>query len=275
MSGVIASVTREGKATVVVDNNSKLDNPVDYVAADDRPITTTRLSGWSRLTQCFPKLQRRKKLRGLLPPLSDEDRKKGKKTLVLDLDETLVHASFEPVDEADFIIPVRLGRVVHKAYVRKRPGVDDFLKAMAPHYEIVVFTASLRLYADPVVDQLDTKRVVQHRLFRESCVQHAGNFVKDLSVLGRDLRKTIIIDNAPTSYLFHPNNALPCTSWFDDSSDRELLDLVPVLTSIARFDNVLQVLRQFNAQRGPEISGALYQRSFVRPPQDEEDDPDL
>eukprot|EP00301_Raphidiophrys_heterophryoidea_P004634 c11999_g2_i2.p1 GENE.c11999_g2_i2~~c11999_g2_i2.p1 ORF type:complete len:147 (-),score=36.49 c11999_g2_i2:539-979(-) len=146
---------------------------------------------------------------------------------------------------------------------------------MAPHYEIVVFTASLRLYADPVVDQLDTKRVVQHRLFRESCVQHAGNFVKDLSVLGRDLRKTIIIDNAPTSYLFHPNNALPCTSWFDDSSDRELLDLVPVLTSIARFDNVLQVLRQFNAQRGPEISGALYQRSFVRPPQDEEDDPDL
>ena len=58
-----------------------------------------------------------------------------------------------------------------------------------------------------------------HRLFRESCVYDRGNYVKDLSKLGRELNRTIIIDNSPASYLFQPQNAIPCSSWFDDKND--------------------------------------------------------
>ena len=67
----------------------------------------------------------------------------GKKCLVLDLDETLVHSSFKPIPHPEYIIPVEIDGLVHHVYVRKRPGCDTFLRMMARHYEIVIFTASL------------------------------------------------------------------------------------------------------------------------------------
>lgn len=57
--------------------------------------------------------------------------------------------------------------------------------------------------------------------------------IKDLSQVGRDLRETIIIDNSPTSYIFHPQHAVPISSWFSDAHDNELLDLIPVLEDLA------------------------------------------
>lgn len=66
-------------------------------------------------------------------------------------------------------------------------------------------------YADPVSDLLDKRGVFRSRLFRESCVFYRGNYVKDLSRLGRDLNKVIIVDNSPASYIFHPDNAVSKT----------------------------------------------------------------
>jgi RNA polymerase II subunit A small phosphatase-like protein len=176
----------------------------------------------------------------LLPP--QIQRETGKKTLVLDLDETLVHSSFKPIPNADFIIPVEIDNTIHQVYVLKRPGVDQFLKTMADRFELVVFTASLAKYADPVLDLLDKDKVVGARLFREACSNHKGNYVKDLSRLGRDIRHVIIIDNSPASYMFHPENAVPIDSWFDDENDTELLDLIPFLEDMTKVDNVTSVL---------------------------------
>lgn len=167
----------------------------------------------------------------LLPPIKPEF--KGKKCLVLDLDETLVHSSFKILHQADFTIPVEIEGQYHNVYVIKRPGVDAFMKRVGELYEVVVFTASVSKYGDPLLDQLDIHGVVHHRLFRESCYNHQGNYVKDLSQVGRDLRETIIIDNSPTSYIFHPQHAVPISSWFSDAHDNELLDLIPVLEDLA------------------------------------------
>lgn len=68
---------------------------------------------------------------------------KGRKCLVLDLDETLVHASFKLIQQADFVIPVEIDGQYHNVYVIKRPGVDAFMKKMGELYEVVVFTASV------------------------------------------------------------------------------------------------------------------------------------
>ncbi|KAH0542634.1 hypothetical protein FGG08_002957 [Glutinoglossum americanum] len=134
----------------------------------------------------------------LLPPI--DPLFKGKKCLVLDLDETLVHSSFKILHQADFTIPVEIEGQYHNVYVIKRPGVDQFMKRVGELYEVVVFTASVS---------------------------------KDLSQVGRDLRETIIIDNSPTSYIFHPQHAVPISSWFSDAHDNELLDLIPVLEDLA------------------------------------------
>ncbi|KEF56929.1 uncharacterized protein A1O9_07119 [Exophiala aquamarina CBS 119918] len=167
----------------------------------------------------------------LLPPI--QPHLQGRKCLVLDLDETLVHSSFKILNQADFTIPVEIEGQYHNVYVIKRPGVDAFMKRVGELYEVVVFTASVSKYGDPLLDQLDIHHVVHHRLFRESCYNHQGNYVKDLSQVGRDLKETIIIDNSPTSYIFHPQHAVPISSWFSDAHDNELLDLIPVLEDLA------------------------------------------
>ncbi|GAC94677.1 phosphatase [Pseudozyma hubeiensis SY62] len=176
----------------------------------------------------------------LLPGIGAIDT--GRKCLVLDLDETLVHSSFKMIQNADFIVPVEIDGTVHNVYVIKRPGVDEFMRQMGLIYEVVVFTASLSKYADPVLDMLDIHHAVRHRLFRESCYNHKGNYVKDLSQLGREIGDTIIIDNSPASYIFHPNNAVPISSWFNDPHDTELTDLCPFLADLADVDDVRAVL---------------------------------
>jgi len=113
---------------------------------------------------------------------------------------------------------------------------------MGEIYEIVVFTASLSKYANPVMDQLDTLKVVTHRLFRESCFSHKGNYVKDLSQLGRPIADTIILDNSPASYIFHPTNAVPVSSWFNDPHDAELTDLIPFLADMTSVSDVRAIL---------------------------------
>jgi carboxy-terminal domain RNA polymerase II polypeptide A small phosphatase len=166
----------------------------------------------------------------------------GKKCLVLDLDETLVHSSFKPVPGADFIIPVDIdGRPVD-VYVLKRPHVDAFMAEVGSKFEVVVFTASLAKYADPLLDLLDPARVVRWRLFREACVPFEGNYVKDLQCLGRPLASTIIVDNSPHSYVFQPDNAAPVGTFIDDPADRELLDLLPVLGAVEGVADVRQHL---------------------------------
>jgi len=179
----------------------------------------------------------------LLPPQIGS--KKGKKCLILDLDETLVHSSFVPTEECDFKISVEIEGIVRTIYVSKRPNVDQFLKTCGGLFEVVVFTASLSLYADPVLDLLDIHKVIDYRLFRESCTPYGGTYVKDLYRMGRSLNSLIIVDNSPHSYLFNPQNALPCVSWFDDRSDTELLDILEILKRLANplVDNVMKELR--------------------------------
>uniref|UniRef100_A0A8K9WTK5 protein-serine/threonine phosphatase n=1 Tax=Oncorhynchus mykiss TaxID=8022 RepID=A0A8K9WTK5_ONCMY len=181
----------------------------------------------------------------LLPEVTPQD--EGKICVVIDLDETLVHSSFKPISNADFIVPVEIEGTTHQVYVLKRPHVDQFLQRMGELFECVLFTASLAKYADPVTDLLDQCGVFGTRLFRESCVFHQGCYVKDLSRLGRQLNKTLILDNSPASYIFHPENAVPVVSWFDDLEDTELLSLLPVFEELSEADDVYAKLQQLRA----------------------------
>lgn len=157
----------------------------------------------------------------------------NKKCLILDLDETLVHSSFKYLRTADFVIPVEIDNQVHHVYVIKRPGVDEFLKKVGQWFEVVVFTASVAKYGHPLLDKLDLHKAVHHRLFRDSCYNYQGNFIKNLSQIGRPLADSIIIDNSPASYIFHPQHSIPISSWFSDTHDNELIDLLPFLKDIS------------------------------------------
>jgi Dullard-like phosphatase family protein len=129
-----------------------------------------------------------------------------RRTLVLDLDETLVHCTVEPTCKSDFTFPVNYNSTDYEVYVRKRPYVDYFLESVSKEFEVIVFTASQQVYADRLLDYLDpNKKYFASRLFREACLDVYGNFIKDLSVLNRDLSKVLVPDSVASHSLsfFH------------------------------------------------------------------------
>jgi carboxy-terminal domain RNA polymerase II polypeptide A small phosphatase len=91
----------------------------------------------------------------------------GKKTLVLDLDETMIHSWFKPIRDPDIFLEVKIKNKFSKIYVLVRPGVQEFLKEMQKLYEVVFFTASVSTYAIPLINKLDRNRYKHQMLFRQ------------------------------------------------------------------------------------------------------------
>lgn len=182
----------------------------------------------------------------LLPPPEDPT----KKCLVLDLDETLVHSTYDAVAAGTGVSVFTVSEVIergsdHSTFdvnVIRRPGLDEFLGAVGSRYEVIVFTAALPNYANAVIDIIDPSGVIKHRLFREHCVLQEGEYVKDLSKLGRDLKSTMIIDNLAASYQLQPANGIACSSFIDDPNDRTLYELLPLLESLRRVADVTHAL---------------------------------
>ena len=163
----------------------------------------------------------------------------GKKTLVLDLDETLVHSQFGPFDiPSDVVINIEIENEIHDIHVLVRPGVKEFLEKISKKFEIVIFTASISKYAGPLLDILDKNKLCSYRLFREHCTLINTSFVKDLKKLGRDLKDVIIVDNSPMAYLLNNDNGLPILTWFDDKTDRELYKICPILEFLSLVPDV-------------------------------------
>lgn len=197
-------------------------------------------------------------------------------TLVLDLDETLVHCTVEACTDADLTFPVVFHGVSYQVHVRLRPFLFEFLEAIHDKFEVVVFTASQRVYADELLDRIDPSKCllvfvmlvvvvfflanppcflhkqlfyqsagkyIQHRMFRESCLAVEGNFLKDLTVLGRDLSKTVLVDNSPHAFGYQVDNGIPIESWFDCRSDTELLKLESFCRELHEVSDVRDVIR--------------------------------
>ncbi len=150
-----------------------------------------------------------------LPPIN---KNKYKYTLVVDLDETLVHY----VEEED------------KAYVQVRPFADYFLNELGKYFEIVIFTAAAEDYADIVLKELDKNNSVSYKLYRKHTNQSNGIFLKDLNKLGRDINKVCIIDNNKENFGLQPENGLHISSFVGDQNDNELNILSKELMQIIK-----------------------------------------
>ena len=147
-----------------------------------------------------------------------------KYTLVLDLDETMI--SFKFISQERGIGEMHL-----------RPGLEDFLDEIKEYYEIIVFTSGTREYADMILDVLEHKKQKKYfdgRLYREHTTFIGNKYIKDLSKIGRDLSKTLIVDNLPHSFKFQHENGILISSFYGDDNDEDkaLIELKKILMKI-------------------------------------------
>ena len=112
-----------------------------------------------------------------------------------------------------------------KAICRKRPGLDRFLEKASRKNDIHVFTAGTKEYADRVLDKIDpTGTIFKTRFYRDSCTEGDDGYVKDLRTIipAEDLRRAILIDDNPVSFLEQPSNAILVKGFTGDPRDRVL-----------------------------------------------------
>ena len=144
-------------------------------------------------------------------------------TLVLDLDETLISFKFTQINKG-------IGKL------HLRPGLEDFLEEIKKYYEIIVFTSGTKDYAETIlniIEQKNNSRYFDGILYREHTTIIGKKYIKDLSKIGRDLSKTIIVDNLPQSFKLQRENGILINSFYGDNmDDRALFELKRILINI-------------------------------------------
>ncbi|XP_044056468.1 CTD small phosphatase-like protein 2 isoform X2 [Siniperca chuatsi] len=166
-------------------------------------------------------------------------------TLVVDLEETLMFSSLNVIEEAEYTFHTAFQDHQYKVYMILRPHVKEFLQSMAKIYELFVYTCAKKEYAEKILNILDPQRkLFRHRLYQDDCACVVGHYIKDLNVLGRDLAKTVVLDNAPHTYPYHLMNTIPIKSWSGESEDRELQKLIPSMEKLSAAEDFREVLKK-------------------------------
>ena len=198
--------------------------------------------------------------RPAVPQQSSAD--KGKLTVVLDLDECLIHSRLSSDQESfrqeedrkansqacdEFVFQLDDGEIVR---VNKRPGLDKFLESIYRDYEVMVYTAGIENYAGPLLDILDPQnRFFRARLYRDSCVYANGIYTKDLAMFGRPMNRIVLVDNNAMCFLPQLNNGIPISAFYDDVSDTALTVLQSFLERIKNEQDVRPFLtKSFNLE---------------------------
>lgn len=141
------------------------------------------------------------------------------------------------------------GNVV-KAGFNIRPFTQEVLEMVNKHFEVIVFTASHKGYADAILDYIDpTKTLIQHRVYRDNCIKARcldnEVYIKDLRIFkNRDLKDMIIVDNAVYSFGAQLGNGVPITPFKDDKEDREFKFLMNYLDNIKNLEDMRDLNRE-------------------------------
>ena len=167
-----------------------------------------------------------------LPPIDD----KYKYTLVLDLDETLIHFLYKNKNNNNILKfnMIEQNDIINLGMFLLRPYTKLFFEKLKDFYEIIIFTNGTKEYCDRILDLIDPNiEFIKFRLYRKHSINKYDDiYLKDLSLLGRDLSKIIIIDDSEKNYKLQKDNGLPIKAWKGDINDSTLKDLIPILKKI-------------------------------------------
>jgi CTD small phosphatase-like protein 2 len=144
-------------------------------------------------------------------------------SLVISLDDTLIHFQDGSIKN-------------NKGLAQLRPGLSEFFDAVKPYYEIIVFSCGNKKYSDLILNSVDNKNIyIDYKLNRDHCIIVKNDYVKDITKIGRDINKIIIVDSMPQNYRLNKENGIYIKSFYGDNpNDKVLYYLSKILVKIAR-----------------------------------------
>ena len=161
---------------------------------------------------------------------------KKKYTLVLDLDETLINIEFKDMSN-------------NRCILHLRPGLFWFLSKVKPFYELITFTSASKEYAQPIINEIELKnKYFDYNFFREHSVINGNDFVKDISRIGRDMKKIIIVDNTEQNFRLNKKNGIKIKPFYGDQNDKGLYELSKILVMIVKqgYDDLTMALKDYS-----------------------------
>ena len=171
-----------------------------------------------------------------------------KKILVLDLDETLIHTFLHPINNADIQLNIPIyddinDIEINKIYVKKRPGLDLFLKELKNYFNIYIFSASPEDYVSIITKEIDKDKIIIKYFSKKDCltVPGGGNYniyIKDLTKINNDLPNMVIVDDNITSFSLQSDNGIPIRPWYGEAQDKELFKLIHLLKKLVCYKDV-------------------------------------
>ncbi|XP_034656501.1 CTD nuclear envelope phosphatase 1 [Drosophila subobscura] len=177
-----------------------------------------------------------------------------RKTLVLDMDDTMMKAILKKSLEADiernvpFDYRFTLFDNYYTIFVYKRPHLDYFLDTVSQWYNVMVYTTATKFYADPILDFLDNGRgILKKRMYRHNCRCISKVRIKPLSLAFTDLSSVVLVDNSIMECTYNKGNAIKIPNYVIGSLiDNNLLALLPFLDCLRFVDDVRSILKASN-----------------------------
>ena len=229
------------------DNSLRYIFPLQFPAIDPRIFVFSPGYGHNNLPRFYTKMFWKRKI-GSMParahkhapvPVPETDEDAGKKILVLDMDETLIHKSTFPPHQSIELLPVDF----EGCFIFKRPGVDEFLARVTSMFKTYIFTAGEKEYAQPLLDVLCPMIPESRRFYRDSCNTKKGKCKKNLKLLTKNMAEVVLVDDSPNIMKFYPRNVLQITRWNGTPIDACLLEeVLPILEQCARARDVRDVI---------------------------------
>ena len=179
-------------------------------------------------------------------PFEPPPPKPGMKTLMLDLDETLIHtACYKPDPKIEYF---KLPNSTD--YVYLRPGVKDFMKFAFENFDLFIYTAAMESYADYIIDKICPGIPSDHRLYRDSCFPDGEYVKKDIYIVKRDRSDLIMVDDSYGVFLSNRINSLLIEPFKGFPDDNLLLKwLKPILEKCLKAKDVRPILSHAHVQR--------------------------
>ena len=165
-------------------------------------------------------------------------------TIVLDLDETLFNLEIKDIN-------------TNKCILHLRPGLFSFLSEIKPFCELITFTSASKVYAQPIINEIESKsKYFDFNFFREHSIIYGNDFVKDISRIGRDMKKTIIIDNFEDNFRLNKKNGIKIAPFYGDENDTILYELKKLIIMIYRkgYEDLTLALKDYENEIKEKIT---------------------